>query len=94
MKIIDIITPGYTVTRGLVMYELQATEIIKARRLQILKKITPANLRRKLQLTQKTLQECIEVLQMCPPESIEYEISQAAKEETLADLIKWINSLR
>ncbi|XP_021965910.1 SET domain-containing protein SmydA-8 [Folsomia candida] len=90
MKILDIVTPGYTVTRGLVLYELQAAEVIKARRLRCKGSI----LRRKLQLTLKNLQECISILEMCHPESIEYEISQAAKEETLVNLTKWISTLR
>lgn len=76
------------------MYELQAAEIIKARRLQATRKCSPANLRRKLQLTHKVLQECITILEMCHEGSIEYEISQAAKSETLADLTKWISSLK
>lgn len=79
---------------GLILYELQAAEVMYARRLQALRKCTAANLRRKLQLTLKTLKEAIEILELCHPTSIEYEISQAAKKETLVDLNKWINSLK
>lgn len=76
------------------MYELQAAEVIKARRLQEMRKCTAAILRRKLQLTLKNLQECISILELCHAGSIEYEISQAAKKETLVDLTKWISTLR
>jgi len=79
---------------GLILYELQAAEVIHARRLHDTRKITAPNLRRKLQLTLKTLKEAITILEFCYPESIEYEISQAAKAETLPELIKWINNLK
>jgi hypothetical protein len=79
---------------GLVLYELQAAEVIKGRRLQEMRKCTAPILRRKLQLTLKSLQECISILELCQPNSIEYEISQAAKTETLVDLNKWISTLR
>jgi hypothetical protein len=59
-----------------------------------MRKCTAPNLRRKLQLTLKNLKEAITILEFCHPASIEYEISQAAKQETLVELNKWINNLK
>lgn len=76
----------------MVLYELQAAEIIHVRRLQ--DKLKPPILRRKLQLTLKTLKDAIAILEMSHPSTIEYEIAQSAKKETLVDLTKWINLLK
>ncbi|CAL8135441.1 unnamed protein product [Orchesella dallaii] len=92
LDVLDALTPGYTITRGMVLYELQAAEIIHVRRLQATLK--PHILRRKLQLTLKTLKDAIAILEMSPTSTIEYEIAQSAKKETLVDLTKWISLLK
>ncbi|ODM90870.1 Protein msta, isoform A [Orchesella cincta] len=92
LDVLDVLTPGYTITRGMVLYELQAAEIIHIRRLQA--NLKPPILRRKLQMTLKTLKDAIAILEMSATSTIEYEISQSAKKETLVDLTKWISLLK
>lgn len=76
----------------MILYELQAAEIIHVRRLQ--DKMKPSVLRRKLQLTLKTLKDAIAIMEMSHPSTIEWEIAQSAKKETLVELMKWISLLK
>ncbi|CAG7786915.1 unnamed protein product [Allacma fusca] len=94
LEILDRVTPGYTITRGLILYELQATEILMSRRLFETRKFSKALLKRRLEGTVKILMEAIDILSFAHESTPEYAMAAAAKAETLIDLRRWINILK
>lgn len=95
IKVLDVVTPGCTITRGLVLYELQAAEIMVARRcIESGVKLNKGILRRKLLVIIKILEESISILELAHISTSEYLMAQEAKKDTLVALNKWISSLK
>lgn len=79
---------------GLVLYELQASEIILSRRVFESRKFSRALLKRKLESTLKILTEAVDILSLAHSSTPEYTVAMSAQAETLPDLKRWINIVK
>lgn len=91
LKILNILTPGMTVVRGNVLYELQAAEVLICRNMLESGKCSKALIKRRIQNALKNLNEAIEIFEICYPMRM---LAESAKSTTLVELKSWISSLK
>src|SRR5438876_151541 len=86
LNVLDKITPGYNISRGWALYELQAAELTICRRIFEEDNFTISVLRKRLVSAMKILLEAIKIFEFSDSSSVEYLIAQSAKQETLPGL--------
>ncbi|CAL8087894.1 unnamed protein product [Orchesella dallaii] len=91
LKALDLLTPGMTVVRGNILYELQAAEVLICRNLLESGKCSKALIKRRVQNALKTLVEAIQIFEICDPMKM---LAENAKATTLIELKGWLNSLK
>lgn len=91
LKILNVLTPGMTVTRANILYELQAAEVLICRNLLESGRCSKALIRRRVQNALKTLEEAITIFQICYPMRM---LAESAKTSTLMELKGWLTSLK
>lgn len=91
LKILNVLTPGMTVVRGNILYELQAAEVLICRNLLESGKCSKALIRRRVQNALKTLNEAIDIFEICYPMRM---LAESAKSTTLMELKGWLSSLK
>ncbi|XP_053962707.1 SET domain-containing protein SmydA-8 [Anastrepha ludens] len=78
LRIIDILEPGLTRLRGLILYELHGAIMMRSQRLMVANEISEAAFKRNIKEVIKCLQESRDILQLEPLGSNEYEMGAAA----------------
>lgn len=80
LSVIDILEPGLSRLRGVIMYELHAPIMLQTNRLFELKRISNSELRRRLKEVISLLKDSEEILSFEPYGTPENEMSSAAKD--------------
>lgn len=80
LEVIDVLEPGLSRLRGVVMYELHAPVMLKTTRLFEAKQITTAELKRRLREVVKLLRDSALILGFEPEGTPEADMGMAAKD--------------
>lgn len=91
IRILNVLTPGMTVVRGNILYELQAAEVLICKTLLESGKCSKALIRKRIQNALNTLNEAIEIFEICHPMRM---LAESAKSATLVELKNWLASLK
>lgn len=92
LNVINVLYPGKTRTRAMLLYDLHAPIVLSAKISYVTGIIQDDELKKKLQEAVSLLQECTTILAWEDADSVEYSIAQIGK-QSLAQLKESINAI-
>ncbi|XP_037040475.1 SET domain-containing protein SmydA-8-like [Bradysia coprophila] len=91
LKILDVLSPGYSTSRGSILYEIQAAEVLLSRNILESGKCSKTLIRKRLQNSLEKLDESIAIFDLSFPMRM---LGESAKTSTRFELISFIKALK